>query len=366
VTIEKSERENFVSEYYGKTLESGSDLKTNACCAAQTPPAPVRRALSNVHDEILERFYGCGFPIPEAVAGCRVLDLGCGTGRDVYVLSQLVGEEGSVVGVDMTEEQLAIAKKHREWHRERFGYDKSNVEFLHGRMEDLGELGIEDNSIDVVVSNCVVNLSEDKEAVLREVHRVLKEGGEFYFSDVVVDRRLPDEVAKDDLLYAECLGGALYEGDFIDIARRAGFPDVRVVERSPIEIDSAEIAEKVGAARFHSVTYRLFSMRDLDAYQEDYGQVAIYRGGLPDVQNVYWFDEDHAFELHRPERVSANTASMLNDSRLGHSFELQGSRKRHFGPFTQWRTIAAEDMGAPADEIAEPGEDSSTDGSSCC
>ena len=99
----------------------------------------------------------------------RVLDLGCGAGRDVYAIAQLVGETGHVIGVDMTEEQLETARKYEDFHREAFGYEKSNVTFKKGLIEKLGDVGIEDSSIDVIVSNCVINLVPDKESVIKEV-----------------------------------------------------------------------------------------------------------------------------------------------------------------------------------------------------
>merc|ERR1719240_505500 len=100
-------------EYYGKILQKSEDLKTNACCTAEAPPAHVRQAFKNIHAEVLGRYYGCGLILPDALEGRTVLDLGCGAGRDVYLLSQFVGETGSVIGVDMTEEQLEVAKNMR-------------------------------------------------------------------------------------------------------------------------------------------------------------------------------------------------------------------------------------------------------------
>src|SRR5690606_25122218 len=142
--------------------------------------------------------------------------LGCGAGRDVYALSALVGESGSVIGVDMTDEQLAVANRHRGYHAQAFGFARSNVTFLHGYIEKLDALDLPDNSIDILVSNCVINLSPDKEAVLKQVHRLLKPGGEMYFSDVYCDRRVPAQLMEDPVLYGECLSGALYWNDFIN------------------------------------------------------------------------------------------------------------------------------------------------------
>lgn len=112
----------------------------------------------------------------------------------------------------MTEEQLAVARAHVDWHMERYGYDKANVTFRHGVIEDLASMGIADASVDVCVSNCVLNLSPDKAQVLKEIFRVLKPGGELYFSDVFCDRRLPGALREDQEVLGECLGGALYIG----------------------------------------------------------------------------------------------------------------------------------------------------------
>lgn len=192
-----------VQDYYGRRLQHSGDLKTTACCDASEIPPWLKPLLERIHPEILSRYYGCGLVCPPLLEGCRVLDLGCGAGRDVYALAQLAGPSGEVVGVDMTEEQLAVAEGHRAHHRQAFGYD--NVRFLHGYLERLDELDLEPGSFDVIVSNCVVNLSPDKDAVLTGVQRLLRPGGEFYFSDVYADRRIPEAVRNDPVLYGECL-----------------------------------------------------------------------------------------------------------------------------------------------------------------
>ena len=208
-----------VQEYYGKTLHNSRDLQTNACCDQQ-PPDWLKPVLGKLHDQILTRYYGCGLVAPPLLQGARVLDLGCGSGRDVYALSALVGEQGSVTGIDMTDEQLQVARQYEDYHRRQFGYAASNVEFRHGYLEQLDQLEIPDNSFDVIVSNCVINLCTDKAAVLREVRRMLKPGGEFYFSDVYADRRIPEALQQDLVLYGECLSGALYWNDFLNLPIR--------------------------------------------------------------------------------------------------------------------------------------------------
>src|SRR5499427_600687 len=212
-----------VKDYYGKVLKTSKDLKPSACCDGGGVPAHLEPLLGNVHEEVRAKYYGCGIVVPAALQGCRVLDLGSGSGRDVYMIAQLVGPEGEVVGVDMTDEQLETARSHIDWHMRTFGYARPNVKFLKGYIEKLGELGLEPESFDVIVSNCVINLSGDKPAVLRGAYELLKPGGELYFADVYCDRRLPDAVTSDPVLYGECLGGALYWNDFLPMAKRAGF-----------------------------------------------------------------------------------------------------------------------------------------------
>lgn len=330
-----------LKRYYGSVLSRSEDLATNACCASGPPPEPVASALSAVHPRVVERFYGCGHPNPGALEEARVLDLGCGAGRDVYVLSQLVGPKGFVHGIDMTREQLEVARSTLAWHTERFGLERPNVAFHEGFIEDLGSLPVEPGSLDVVVSNCVVNLSPDKPAVLREVFALLRPGGEFHLADVLVDRRLPEAVRGDPLLYAECLGGAWYRRDFLEEARRAGFADPRVLEQATIEVRDPAIREKVGAARFASVTLRLFKLPGLEPACEDYGQVAVYRGGIAGSESLFRLDDHHWFEQGRPERVCGNTAAMLAQTRFARFFEVRGDRAVHYGVFSCEATDAA-------------------------
>ena len=249
-----------VKDYYGKVLQGSKDLKTSACCDGGAVPSHLEPLLANVHPEVTAKYYGCGIVLPTELKGCRVLDLGSGSGRDVYLLSQLVGPSGEIVGVDMTDEQLALAQSHIDWHKDRFGYESSNVRFIKGYIEKLDELGLEPQSFDVIVSNCVINLSVDKPAVLRGAFELLKPGGELYFADVYCDRRLPDSVRADPVLYGECLGGALYWNDFVPMAKRAGFLDPRLVTSRPIEVTNEVLRRKLGQAQFFSATYRLFKL----------------------------------------------------------------------------------------------------------
>ncbi|MCB1829694.1 MAG: methyltransferase domain-containing protein [Chromatiaceae bacterium] len=322
-----------VKEYYGKVLQSSGDLQTNACCTATDTPHHLKQLLANIHPEVAARYYGCGLVRPDLLLGMRVLDLGSGSGRDCYLLSQLVGEQGYVLGVDMTEEQLAVADRHLEWHRQKFGFAKSNVEFRKGYIEHLDQLGLEENSFDIIVSNCVINLSPDKEAVLREAYRLLKPGGELYFSDVYADRRVPAELVKDKVLYGECLSGALYWNDFLNLAKRAGFPDPRLVEDRPLAIENQQILVRIGHIAFFSATYRLFKLDGLESHCEDYGQAVVYRGGIAHAEHRFQLDKHHLLEKGRIFPVCGNSYRMLHESRFNPYFDFFGNTDTHYGIF---------------------------------
>ena len=329
-----------VKDYYGKVLQSSKDLKTSACCVGESVPAHLRSIISDLHPEVKDRFYGCGSPIPSHLEGKTVLDLGSGSGRDCYLLSKLVGESGRVIGVDMTDEQLEVARRHQDYHAQKFGYAKSNVEFHQGYIEDLEGVGIPSASVDVVISNCVLNLSPDKERVFREIFRVLKPGGELYFSDVFSDRRIPEPLAKDPVLLGECLGGALYVEDFRRLLFELGCPDYRVVSATTMAISDAEVYDKIGMVTFYSMTVRGFKLQ-LEDRCEDYGQMATYLGSLPESPHHFDLDEGHHFVAGKPMPVCGNTARMLSETRLATHFKVDGDTKSHYGLFGRATKVKA-------------------------
>ncbi len=318
-------------DYYGKVLSGSADLRTDACCTLDMPAPDIRAALANVHPEVKARYYGCGLVVPQAMTGCKVLDLGSGSGQDAYLLAQLVGPSGSVTGVDATPEQLAVAREHMDWHTERFGY--ANVDFVEGDIEKLDELGLEPGSFDVIVSNCVINLVADKLAVFRAAHRLLKPGGELYFSDVYADRRVPAELLADPVLHGECLSGALYWGDFDRLAKAAGFADPRLVTDRPLGINDAAIAEKLAGISFVSATYRLFKLAELEPQCEDYGQAVRYLGTVPGHASMFYLDAHHAIEKGRIFPVCGNSWLMLAETRFAPHFEFLGDFAQHYGVF---------------------------------
>ncbi|NXV29490.1 AS3MT methyltransferase, partial [Rissa tridactyla] len=332
-------------DYYGKRLQKSADLKTNACITLARPlPKAVRDALENVHEEVVARYYGCGLVIPECLTSCRILDLGSGSGRDCYLLSQMVGEWGHVTGIDMTEgqvwhgarasprppsippppfpssSQVEVAKKHIAYHMDKFGYKKPNVEFLQGYMEKLSDAGLADESYDIIISNCVINLAPDKRAVLREAYRVLKPGGEMYFSDVYANQRLSESVRKHRVLWGECLAGALYWRDLYSIAEEVGFSPPCLVTASPITIGDKELEDVIGDCRFVSATFRLFKVPG--SSRAGPGQV-IYNGGIVGHERELVFDANFTFKEGEVVDVDAEMAAILRSSRFAEEFLIR-------------------------------------------
>eukprot|EP00448_Togula_jolla_P001130 CAMPEP_0170613130 /NCGR_PEP_ID=MMETSP0224-20130122/24106_1 /TAXON_ID=285029 /ORGANISM="Togula jolla, Strain CCCM 725" /LENGTH=348 /DNA_ID=CAMNT_0010938707 /DNA_START=77 /DNA_END=1123 /DNA_ORIENTATION=+ len=322
-----------VKEYYGEVLKSSSDLKTSACCTLKAPHPTIEKILDKVPDEIKDKYYGCGTPLPFGIEGLSVLDLGSGSGRDCYVAAGLVGPKGSVYGVDMTPAQLSVAEAHVEEYTKTLGYDKPNLHFRNGYIEFLEKAGIQPNSMDIVISNCVINLSPNKRLVMEEVYKCLREGGELYFSDVYCSRRLPESARKDPVLFGECIGGALYTEDFKRICRQVGFEDPRVLSVTPFEIFDRKLKDLVGEAKFYSITYRCFKLPQLESICEDYGQVAIYLGTIPEHKFSYALDDHHVLETNKPMLVCGNTASMLGETWLKAHFRIIGDRSVHYGAF---------------------------------
>jgi len=336
LSVKKKKEEDITEEvksYYGKILATKNDLKTSACCTSDAMPIRHQEILKEIEPEIINKFYGCGSPIPHAIEEKTILDLGCGTGRDVYIASKLVGEEGKVIGVDMTDEQLNVAQLHRAKQAKTFGYSNSNVKFIKGYIENLEEAGIEDNSVDVIMSNCVINLSINKNKVFKEIFRVLKEGGELYFSDVFADRRIPEKIKNDPIFYGECLGGALYIEDFRRILHQIGCPDYRIVSCRKINLNNQKMLEKASNINFYSMTVRAFKLSILEDICEDYGQVATYLGTIKDNKQSFTLDDHHIFITNKPMLVCGNTAAMLEKTRYSPHFKIYGNRNQHYGKF---------------------------------
>lgn len=215
-----------VRERYGRIAETGVSCcgQTSGCCSgpardiAQELPAGVNLSL------------GCGNPVALATLkeGETVLDLGSGPGFDCLLAARRVGPRGHVIGVDMTPEMLFRARTNAE----KIGV--KNVEFRLGEIE---HLPVADSSVDVIISNCVINLAIDKPQVFREAFRVLKPGGRLLISDIVLLTSLPDPIRDSVAAYTGCISGAMLKQDYLDAVRAAGFEDVEVLKEAPFAMD---------------------------------------------------------------------------------------------------------------------------------
>ncbi|XP_004478892.2 arsenite methyltransferase [Dasypus novemcinctus] len=310
-----------VQSYYGQVLKKSADLQTRACVtAARQVPRHIREALQNVHEDVALRYYGCGLVIPECLENCWILDLGSGSGRDCYALSQLVGEKGHATGIDMTESQVEVARNYLEYHMEKYGFQMPNVTFIHGYIEKLGEAGIKNESYDIVISNCVINLVPNKEQVLQEVYRVLKHGGELYFSDVYASLELPEEIRTHKVLWGECLGGALYWKDLAILAQKVGFCAPRLVTANPVTIQNKELERVIGDFRFVSATFRLFKLPKIGLAKRC--QV-IYNGGITGHEKELIFDANFTFKEGEMVEVDEETSAILKNSRFSQAFLIR-------------------------------------------
>ncbi len=237
----------------GPSVAAVPDQEQSDCCSQSTSTAPAQEQssccgpqasvpagssfysaaeLAGLPESVTEMSLGCGNPIAiaELQAGEVVLDLGSGGGIDCFLAARQVGAEGRVIGLDMTPEMIKLARRNAK----RMGVP--NVDFRYGEIE---EIPLPDESVDVVISNCVINLSPDKDAVFGEVFRVLRPGGRLNVSDMVVEGELPQPIRDSLSAWASCVAGALEESDYLAKIRAAGFEDVQVLSRDTAEIDDA-------------------------------------------------------------------------------------------------------------------------------
>uniref|UniRef100_A0A7C1FUS9 Arsenite methyltransferase n=1 Tax=Caldilinea aerophila TaxID=133453 RepID=A0A7C1FUS9_9CHLR len=229
--IEFNEIHEVIQQRYGAIAEKGGGCcNTSGCCSETSNAASLYNAtlLEELPADVTDLSLGCGDPVTIAGlrAGERVLDLGSGGGIDCFLAARQVGPTGYVIGVDMTPAMLAKANANKA----RMGVE--NVEFRQGQIE---ALPVEDESVDVVMSNCVINLSPDKLAVFREAFRVLRPGGRIAISDIVTEGEFSDALRADLSRWAECITGAIDVNAYIDLMRQAGFTDITVTDKRSAE-----------------------------------------------------------------------------------------------------------------------------------
>ncbi|MDO4182631.1 MAG: methyltransferase domain-containing protein [Coriobacteriia bacterium] len=343
-------------DYYDKLAAAqGTDpLATARTRDAEGTMTPLARdVMFNVSAEIKNTFneYACN--VPPLLESCTVVNLCSGSGRDLYVLAQLVGENGKVIGVEPNAARRAIAEKYLTKEIKQFGYAASNVELVAGCPEDLSMIA--SDTADVVYSNCTFNASPDKYAYLCEVQRVLKTGGEFYFTDVFSDCRLDPEIANNIAYRAEYLGGAMYINDFRRLSYLAGFNDPRYLVTNKTILTEEEQSHYPQAA-FATITCRLMNSEVSDDVCENFGEYIAYNGQLPDFPEYFLFDKDIKFPTGKECQVCNNVAAVAAyGSRYAKVFTYKGSQAHHIGDTHGDHIIkVAPDFDGIADEDDQP------------
>lgn len=293
-----------VQEFYGEAAESP---KEDLCCPVQPEPED----LSHIPSDVIERFYGCGSPVGAADIreGEVTLDLGSGAGIDVFIAARKVGPSGTAIGVDMTDRMLEEAKKAQPTVAENLGYDV--VDFREGFLE---KIPAEDDSVDLLTSNCVINLSPDKRLVFSEMWRVLKDHGRMVVADIVSEEAVPPHYRQDPRLWGECISGALTEEEFMAYLERAGFYGLQTLNKS--------FWREVEGYRFYSITVRGYKF-EKRAGCVFVGQAAIYQGpfkGISDEEG-HWFPRGVAVE------VCTDTAAKLSNAPYAKMFTVTDPTK---------------------------------------
>ncbi len=372
--------ENVVKERYA---EGANARVSELCCPVDYDP----QYLHAIPSEVLERDYGCGDPSRYLKAGETVLDLGSGTGKICFIAAQVVGAQGKIIGVDMTDDMLDVARRNAPEVATKIGY--ANVEFRRGRIQDLaldldaldsrlaaspitdaegllaaeaiadelraGQPLVATESVDVVVSNCVLNLVEaaQKEKLFGEIFRVLRRGGRAVISDIVCDEPVPIELQRDPDLWSGCISGALTEVGFLKAFEEAGFHGLRVVERQ------SEPWQTVAGIEFRSLTVEAFKGKQGECFERN--QAVIYRGPFKEVLD----DDGHRMERGERYAVCDKTYRLYSQEPYAGSFDLVEPRQEislaEALPFDCSRTAKRHPRESKGADFA-----ATTEASSCC
>src|SRR5438128_6111344 len=335
--IESQSKESIVRERYGTGAKERAD---KLCCPVDYKP----EYLTVIPREVIERDYGCGDPSRYLREREVVLDLGSGTGKICFIAAQIVGPSGKVIGVDMTNELLEVARRNAPIVAQRIGY--ANVEFRKGRIQDLArDLELRDrklkenpitdavsflaadelaeelrmkrpliatDSVDVVVSSCVLNLVEpkSKRQLFDEIFRVLKKGGRAVISDIVSDEEVPEEMQSDPELWSGCISGALTEERFLAAFENAGFYGIQILKRD------AQPWRTVQGIEFRSVTIEAFKGKQGECLERN--QAVIYRGPFKEVLD----DDNHRMERGKRYAVCDKTYNLYRKAPDQELFEF--------------------------------------------
>ncbi len=288
LTFDIDKSREVVREFYGKAAD---EPQKELCCPTSYPTEDT----SHIPNHVIERFYGCGSPISIANVkpGETVVDLGSGAGIDCFIAAKKVGKSGRVIGVDMTDQMLGIANECKPTVAKNLGYDV--VEFRRGFLE---EIPVVNKTVDLITSNCVINLSPDKKRVFSEMWRILKSHGRIVTSDIVSEREVPEHIVTNDHLWGECIAGSLTEEQFLSYLEQAGFYGLQLLNKI--------YWKTVESHRFYSITVRGYKFEKSSGCVF-IGQKAIYLGPLKAIVD----EEGHLFPRNEAVEICTDTAEKL-------------------------------------------------------
>lgn len=312
--------------------EGAKQPQPSLCC----PTEYDQQFLKIIPSEIIEKDYGCGDPTCYVNQGEIVVDLGSGAGKNCYILAQKVGKNGQVIGIDFNQEMLNLARKYQQEIAEKLGYD--NTQFLKGKIQDL-KLPLEllenwltqnpihslddvrkfeaecdrlrqkatlikDNTVDVVVSNCVLNLVKpsDKKQLFTEIFRVLNTGGRAVISDIVCDQDLSSEIINDPDLWSGCIAGAFREDLFLEMFKNAGFSGIEILARQ------SQPWQVINGIEFRSLTVRAYKLNSSSCCSPK-EQIVIYKGPWQEVKD----DQGNTFKRGEKTKVNQEIYQNLTD-----------------------------------------------------
>ncbi len=310
-----------VNERYARAVTTGEEM----CCPTGYNHEELR---TFIPEPILKVSYGCGTPVGLTTVqpGETVLDIGSGGGIDCFEASRRVGAAGRVIGLDMTDEMLALARTHAPTVAGNLGYAESNVEFRKGQAESMP---VENETIDLIVSNCVINLSPDKERVFREMFRVLKPGGRFSISDIVADQTLPQYLIHDREKWGDCLSGSLPLHEYWHGLRTAGFLNIHQINLVPWRV--------IDGFHFLSVTLTGYKMtwRPATAFR-----FATLKGPFSQVKD----ELGHTYQRGMPEPIDPRTAALLQMPCYKGLFHLADTPTEFTRADPRWIAVLPEDV----------------------
>lgn len=295
-----------VQDYYSQAALSP---QPSLCC----PTNYRKEDISHIPEEVLNISYGCGSPVLKASIkqGEVVVDLGSGGGIDCFIASKVTGKDGRVIGIDMTDEMMNRARENRKMVAKNLGY--SNVEFKKGFLEDIP---VDSSLADIIISNCVINLSTSKDKVFQEIFRILKNHGRFVISDIVSDIEVPEKIGTDKKLWGECIAGSITQKRLIETAKSAGFYGV--------SFEHDYVWKVINGITFSSIVIKgwKFEKNSACIYK---GQYAIYKGPFQSVSD----DDGHTY--HQGERVEicTDTAKKLTMQPYAGDFIIIDSSKNN-------------------------------------